>query len=287
MGQESTVTSQILSSYKRFSDSEQRIANFILTDDEQVSSLMASEIAQKCHTSNTTVSRFVHTLGYESFAQLRLALSREEASRQEPSEGAAVISLDDVSSSMRFYLDQKVHELEDTVASLDPDEVTAITRLLQGAGTVLVVGVGTSLSVAQTAAVKLTHVGIRAISPVSSDAATVLTQLLTGSDCILFISSSGESKRLGIIMDEAADSAIPTAIITGNGASTLARRADHVLAAVSRDRLLAGDFSFSYSSIDFVIELLVLLLFHDSLDVGEYLRIFNKSFALDKTADTD
>ncbi|AEB06664.1 transcriptional regulator, RpiR family [Coriobacterium glomerans PW2] len=282
MYQEATVSSKILLSHDRFSDSERRIADFILSDDEQVSSLMASEIAQKCNTSNTTVSRFVHTLGYESFAQLRLALSREEVSRQAPREGAGRISLEDVATSMRCILEEKVLEIQDTVANLDPKEVEAAARLIQASGTVLLVGVGTSLSVAQMAAVKLTHVGVRAVSPPSSDAATVLTQLLSDADCIVFVSNSGESRRLNTIMDEAIDSAIPTVVITGDDKASLAQRADHVLAVTSRDRMLAGDFSFSYMSINLVLEMLVLLLFHDSVDAEEYLRMFNKSFALDK-----
>lgn len=51
-------------------------------------------------------------------------------------------------------------------------------------------GVGTSLSFAQMVATRLSHVGAKAVSPATTDAASFLAQLMGPEDCVVFISNS-------------------------------------------------------------------------------------------------
>ena len=282
MGEDRSVINSILASYDRLSGSERRIADFILQRRGNVSSLTAGEIARSVETSNTTVSRFVRTLGYSSFAQLRLALAREEVAKDRPFDSSDGISFADVEGSVRYVLDRKVEELSDTLSLLNPAVLAGACRKIQEAKTVMFVGVGTSLSFAQMAATKFSHVGIKAISPSTTDAAAIMAQLLGPEDCIVFISNSGASRRLGIIMDNAQDSAIPCVVITSDPTSELASHAEYVLVVANRDHLLANNFAVSHSSINFVLECMILLLFHDSPDAQEYLRMFQKAFSAEK-----
>ena len=278
------VLSSILASYDHLSAAERRIADFILQGRGAVSSLTAGEIARGSSTSNTTMSRFVRRLGYDSFAQLRLALAREEVAKEQLFDSSDGISFDDVRGSVRYVAARKAEELDDTVSMLDEAELLAACRLIQRSQTVLFVGAGTSLSYAQMAATKFSHVGVKAVSPVTTDAAAILAQLLGKSDCIVFISNSAMSRRLNIIMDNAQDSAIPTVVITADPATHLAERADHTLAVANHDQLLANNFAVSHNSINFVVECMILLLFHDSPDAQEYLRMFQKAFSDEKVA---
>lgn len=282
MGEGHNVINAILASYDNLSSAERRIADFVLQGRGTISSLTAGEIARGSKTSNTTVSRFVRSLGYDSFSQLRLALAREEATKERSVDSSEGISFDDVEGSVRYVLERKVEELNDTLSMLSATELETCVRLIQRSKTVMVVGAGTSLSFAQMAAAKLSHVGIRAISPSTTDAAAILAQLLGPEDCIVFISSSGTSRRLGIIMDNAQDSATPTVLLTAGASSPLAKRADHLLVVANHDQLLASGFAVSHNSLNFAVECLVLLLFHDSPGAQEYLRMFHKSFSSEK-----
>lgn len=283
MGEDKYVINSILSNYGSLSDAERRIADFILQGGGTISSLTAGEIARGSNTSNTTVSRFVRALGYDSFAQLRLALAREEVSKERPFDSSDGISFDDVEGSVRYVLARKVEELNDTVSMLSDAALVDACRLIQRAQTVMFVGAGTSLSYAQMVATKFSHVGVKAIAPSTTDAAAILAQLLGKDDCIVFISNSAMSRRLNIIMDNAQDSAIPTVIITADPTTHLASRADHILSVANRDQLLANNFAVSHNSINFVVECMILLLFHDSPDAQEYLRMFQKAFTVEKS----
>lgn len=285
MASSTGVVNAILSAYNRMSEAERRVADVILAERSSVSSLMAGEIAQRANTSNTSVSRFVKTLGYDSFAHLRLALAREEAETREraSSEGHGV-TLADVEGSARAMLDNKVEELHDTFAQLDMNVIEQVARTIQRAGTVMFVGVGSSLSFAQMMAIKFSQVGVRAISPATTDAAAITAMLLTSDDCIVFISNSGASRRLNIIMENAIDAATPTVVISSDEQSLLAQRATYFVKVALRDQLLARDFMFSHNAANYVLELVLMLLYHESSDASEYMSMFHKTFANEKLA---
>ncbi|MDY4041437.1 MAG: MurR/RpiR family transcriptional regulator [Collinsella sp.] len=277
------VINAVLSSYKRMSEAERRIADVILSEQKGVSSLTAGEIAHRAGTSNTSVSRFVKTLGFDSFAHLRLALAREEAeTRGRATAGSRTVTFEDVEGSARVMLDNKIEELHDTFAQLDARVIEKIARIIQDAGTVMFVGVGSSLSFAQMMAIKFSQVGIRAIAPATTDAAAITAMLLSSDDCIVFISNSGASRRLNIIMENAIDSATPTVVISGDDQSSLARRSSYFVKVSLRDQLLARDFMFSHSAANYVLELVLMLLYHESEDAGEYMCMFHKTFADEK-----
>lgn len=280
-----SASSAILSAYPRMSDAERRIASFILSSDVDPSALTAGEIARACDTSNTTMSRFVKTVGFDSFALLRLALAREAVSRQTSSDDPDTIYLGDVAGSARMLLANKRDELEDTLEALDVDAVHRVVELLLHAGTAMFVGAGSSLSFAQMAAVKFSQVGIRAVSPASTDAASILATLLGPADLVVFVSNSGHSARLDRIMENARESAARTVVLTCDADSPLARNADVLLLLGRRDQLLAKDFMFSHNSANFVTELLLMLVYHESMDVGVYMSASHRSLGEDKATE--
>ncbi len=101
------VVDAIPQRYEDLSDAEKAVADFILTQ-----SLSTVEIARISGISNTTVSRFVRSLGYASFADMRYALAREEtASKERSFDDSRGIGLSDVRGSLDYVLETKVEEL--------------------------------------------------------------------------------------------------------------------------------------------------------------------------------
>lgn len=280
----SGVIDMILQRYRGLSDAERTVADFILKHKGIVSSLSAVEIARSSGISNTTVSRFVRSIGYPSFSEMRYALAREEtASKERPFDESSGISLADVPGTMRCIMETKVEELEGTLASLDAGAVGRAVELLAKARIAMFVGVGSSLPVAQSAAIKFSQAGVNAISPSTSDGALLTAALMSPSDCLVIISNSGRSNRLLGIMDNAIDRGAPCIVVTRNAQSQLALHADALLIVAARDHLLVNDFDFSHNSINYALEVLLLLLFHSARDANEYnLELFNRSIAHEK-----
>ena len=66
--------------YDSLSETEKRIADFIIQNTDHVTHMSVREIADKSNTSGATVSRFVRHIGYDSFSDLRLAIATDQLS---------------------------------------------------------------------------------------------------------------------------------------------------------------------------------------------------------------
>ncbi len=283
MGQNVSVTDTILASYSELSLSERQIADFILENHDKVSSFNAYEIAVKSDTSRATMSRFVRKLGFDSFADLRLAFVREERTASGASlESGNDISLSKSKDSLAYILQNKIEELKGTTALLDEKILKRAISTIEQSDMVLVSAVGNTLAVAQNASYKLYQAGIRSSAPLSVDGSVQLALQLTGRDCLMILSSSGYSKRLEPVMDNANDVGATTIVITDNVDSPLAKRGDIVLQTMTRDALLAKGFHFSQNSLNSMIEILFLFLCHNANDLEEKNRLFWKTARQDR-----
>lgn len=283
------VIQTICAVYDGLTPTDQRIANYILEHRARIPDMTMREIANECQTSSPTVSRFVKRIGYENFAQMRLELARTESSLSRDyllGSTTGSISFDRFNESLRFILSCKTTELTDTAAQIDPATIKAVINLFLEADTVLITGVGNTLSVAANMAFKLRHLGIRAIAPSTTEYAASYSFMMTERDVLVIISSSGISKRLGKIFDNAEDNGTPVVLITSNPQSTFVKRSKHVIMAYQRDRLFAYGVPFSHNSVNFVIEVLFLFLHASSVDAAEHIKLFSHTYDdLDKIID--
>lgn len=283
------VIQTICAVYDGLTPTDQRIANYILENRARIPDMTMREIANECQTSSPTVSRFVKRIGYENFAQMRLELARTESSFSRDyllGNTTGSISFDRFNESLRFILSCKTTELTDTAAQIDPVTIKAVINLFLEADTVLITGVGNTLSVAANMAFKLRHLGVRAIAPSTTEYAASYSFMMTDRDVLVIISSSGISKRLGKIFDNAEDNGTPVVLITSNPQSSFVKRSKHVIMAYQRDRLFAYGVPFSHNSVNFVIEVLFLFLHASSVDAAEHIKLFSHTYDdLDKIID--
>jgi DNA-binding MurR/RpiR family transcriptional regulator len=282
MNQDVSVINAILAAYDHLPHSERMIADYILKHRDHIVSMTAREIAEASNTSTTTMSRFVRSLGFSSFAQLRFTLARNKADRTDPSKGNNDLSTDQIDNFIDTILKCKIEELTNTAAFMKTSRLHDAVRLIQNAELTVFAGVGNTISLAENAAFKFTQVGYRATAPSTSDGSSLLATTLTDHDCLVVISSSGYSKRLVTVMDNAIDSGTPIIMITDNEDSELAQRADILLKTASRDRIIARNLRFSQNSINFVIEILMLSLFHESHDADERVHLFERETDFDR-----
>lgn len=285
----SRVIQTILALYHSLSPTDQKIADFIIEHRDDIPDMTMRVIAAGCEVSSPTVSRFVKRIGYDSFAEMRLALARNEVASGSGfmlGNTTGSVSFDHFQESLDFILSCKMSELADTVASIDPDTIKAVITLFQTSDTVLITGVGNTLSVAANMAFKLRHLGVRAIAPSTTEYAASYSFMMNAHDALVIISSSGLSKRLNRILDNAEDNGTPVVLITSNPESPLVARSTYVIMTSERDRLFAYGVPFSHNSVNFIIEVLFLFLHASSTDVAEHIKLFTHAYDdLDKAID--
>lgn len=273
--------------FDSLSPTDQRIASFILDNRDSVPTMAMRELADGVGTSSPTVSRFVKRLGYDDFAGLRLALARSNASSALGGlRSADSVSLETFEESLNYIFQMKSAELYDTVRQLDEKTVRDVLDLLNGADTVLFTGVGNTLTIAANASFKFTHLGIRTVAPSTTENANAFSLTLRKNDVLFLISSSGISKRLERILDNAEDRGVQSVLITATADSPLAKRATYVLKATTRDQLFTHGIPFSQITINFIVEALFIFLASEREDLSEHAALFNRTYeGLDKKMD--
>lgn len=282
MQRKGSVINEICLLYDRLSDTEKLIADFVMAYQGEIPSLTTREIAARSQTSAATVSRFVRHLGYESFSELRSAMQRDNGTHDPDEVPRNVISLDAPRAAMETVLLAKNRELLDTLNLISDQDLTYAVRLIGEADSVVFGAVGNTIPAALSASFLTAQLGIRSHCAPTTEAMVLSSMSLTKRDVLVFMSKSGHSKRLNHMMDNAIDSQTPTIVITNVPDSPLARRATCVLQTATRDKMLNSDLPFSHNSMNFVIEVVFLLLCSDMPNFQAHAGLLWKSLGDDK-----
>ena len=96
------------------------------------------------------------------------------------------------------------------------------------------------------------------------------------------LSTSGYSKRLETIVDNAEDSGTPIIMVTANPEAVLASRCDLVINTISRDQVLSGTQFPSHIAQDFVMESIFALVLSQSKTGLIQAKVERKSLIEDK-----
>ena len=276
-----SVINEICSLYDQLSGGEQAIADFVMAHPSDIASMTTREIAQASATSAASVSRFARRLGYESLSALRGALLRDERAYDEQG-GLSVISMDSPKAALETVLMVKNRELTDTLSLLKEDEVVRAVHLLERSVSITFAAVGNTIPSALSASFLMGQLGLRCNCAPTTEAMMLNSLSLTPRDVIVFLSKSGHSQRLNKMMDNAIDSDTPTIVITNQLGSPLARRATCVLHAATHDKMLSPDMPFSHNSINYIIEVLFLLLSSDIPNFRAHAGLLWKALGEDK-----
>ena len=282
MNSKAGVVDTILSWYSQLSDSEQRIADFILKNASDIAQLSVRDIAQQSNTSGATVSRFVRHIGFDTFADLRLALARDDVRDEIQNTEQSVISFDNIPGSIELILSNRIQELKGTASQLTSEIISRAVSLITTSDTVLFAAVGNSIPVCSNAAFKLGQIGVRANCPSTTEFMVLSSISLKRNDLLILLSTSGYSKRLETIVDNAEDSGTPMIMITANPEAVLASRCDLVINTISRDQVLSGTQFPSHVAQDFVMESIFALVLAQSKTGLIQAKVERKSLIEDK-----
>ncbi len=211
---------------------EQKVADFVKANLDQISTLTIAELADSAGVSTPTVIRFCRSLGCEGYRDFKLRLAQNLA-----------VSLQYLQSERSAELPRAETALDQVLASmyatanamrqqLDRGQVDRAAKVILGARQLVVAGIGGGSSMlASEAANRFFRLGIPAVAISDSYLLQMRAATLRAGDALLLISASGE-----------ADAIVASArIAKGYGASTVAitkirsRLSDVVQLAVTTD----------------------------------------------------
>ncbi len=216
------------------SESERKVAKWILENGEKVLYLSMSQIAQECEVSDTTVLRMCRNAGFIGFTDLKLSLAQDMASPTQLIH-ENINSSDDPKTIVRKVFTSNIQALYDTLEMIDEETLMTVIHMIENANHILISGVGGSAIVAQNLYQRLFRVGIPCDAPLDVQLQIMHSTLLKKGDLAIAVSYSGTTKDVDLVLSEAKRNGASTILITGNTRSKLADHADVLLVSVSHE----------------------------------------------------
>jgi DNA-binding MurR/RpiR family transcriptional regulator len=215
---------RIQSMFGDFTPAEKRVAEAVLADPEGLVLASISEVAERSSGSDAAVSRFARKIGYDSFAEFKLALSRDIVSPTQPIYEEVELS-DDVETIVAKVAAGNIRAIDDSVRTLDQDALAEAARRISAANRVGFFGFGGSAIAAQDAMNHFMRALGSAFHVVDAHEQTVWTALSGPGDVLLLASHSGNSRDLVELAELGAGNGAFVIAITNHGGSALAEAA--------------------------------------------------------------
>ena len=233
---------------------ERRIADCILADVKRASMCTSAELARLSSSSEATITRLCHKLGFENYRKFQLALARDAMEQQETARRTREAGQDELRQAL---LD---------IQAIDTRQLRRVLSLLRSCEVIEVVSEGRSLPVALDASIRFGHLGKRCVASALHEKTLAFAQTLTPKDLLMAFSTSGRDTGLEEVISAAKVRGAPVLLITCDSHSPLAHLSDYVMTASNREqRLIEGSHAASLLSPNILVEVLYYLLRMENL----------------------
>lgn len=182
---------KIRANYKKFGPSEKRIADYILKNEQQVTSLPINELAALSGSTAATIVRFSRRLGFKGFTDFRIGLASEMISTS--SINSKITKNDSCFEIFNKRINDISVSLWNTESVLDPIQLENAAERIMSANRIVIFGLGNSAAIAQDAAHKFLRLGLNAQACTDNHLQAIIASHLERSCVAIGISHSGAS----------------------------------------------------------------------------------------------
>ncbi len=242
--------------YSSLRSSEKRVADYISKNPKDIASFSITELAQRCSTSETTVNRLCHSIGYSGYVQMKISLTQNLAQsnvKTIPGDIKKGDKIIDAAEKLKYCLTLAI---EHTFEILNISEFNRAIESILKAERIYFYGIGGSGYVAQIAHHLFLKAGIFNTACDSGYMQAVTAALLSRRDLAIGISHFGDTKDVVKALEIAKGKGATTIAITGNRKSAIVKNADINLFTFSKEEPIYGDFMEGKASQLFIIDLL-------------------------------
>ncbi|HEY6234728.1 MAG TPA: MurR/RpiR family transcriptional regulator [Candidatus Elarobacter sp.] len=230
--------------YSGLRAAEQRVADFILAHPDELIYLTVTELADRTHTSESTVVRLCQKIGYKGYQEFKIVLARDLV---EPATAiyAAIEPGDDLATVKTKVFQANAQALRDTLEVLDEEELQRGVDTIAGARRLEIYGVGGSSPLALDAYHKFVKLGVPAVALSDGDLMAMSSSLLAAGDVALGISHTGASRDVTDALGRAKRHGAATICLTHRSSSPITKVSDVVLVTAAQQTAFSSDASSS------------------------------------------
>ena len=259
-----SLFTDIRTKYNTLSPAQKHIADFVLNHFEQVILLSISDLAEQCGTSETTIVRFLHKLGFNSYQVFRVRMAQEISQQSVQGIYEDVTAEDTLEQVKQKVILSTNHSLQDLNQIIANEILEQVTDLMIHSKKIIFCGVGASGAVAMDAFHKFLRLGLDTAAFTDTHLMNIACTHTQKEAAIFVISHSGESRD---IMEEAKlakQRKAKVVALTSYQRSTVTRLADFVLLSSANETKYRSD-----AMVSRILQLVII----DILYVGVVLRL--------------
>ena len=232
----SNVFTELNREYYQLTSAEKKIADYIMLHQQDTQYISISEMAEAAGVAEATISRFCKRLGYKGYNAFKLAVANATAGRTavNPISGE-VQPGDSIPDVCRKVYAVDADAMAQTMELIQPRAIIQAADILLSARTVLCMGQGGSMIMAQEAAHLFSTSMPNFFAVNDSHFQAIHASLLTERDVVMCFSYSGSTKDLVDLLKLTKRRKAKTILITRFPKSPGAAYADVVLECGSRE----------------------------------------------------
>ena len=259
----SAVTSQnileiISSQYFQLTNSEKRVADYVLSHQRDVEHLSISEFAQVCNVADATISRFCRRLGASGYNAFKLEVAKAAMASASGHSSEQDVEQEEgqFGGLCRRLIGEHVSALEQTAQFLDEESVSRALELMEQAQRVNCMGQGASMVMAQEAWTLFSTLSPKYAFVPDSHLQVHTVALMEPGDVVLFFSYSGSTRDLKDVLEVAKGRGVKVILVSRFPKSPCGQMADVVLqCGANESPLQAGSATARIAQL-FVLEVL-------------------------------
>lgn len=220
-----------------FTETEKKVAHYILSNKEDVIMLSAQELGDRIKTSAAAVVRFSKKIGFKGFTALKVELAKN--SDEEIEDFNTIINQNDSIEMMVKKCEViTTRALNQTYKLINKDTLKEVIDLLNSSENIYLFGVGASGLVAQDFQYKLSRIEKMAIYQQDAHIQLACAAHITPNDIAIGISYSGETREINVALKKAKEIGAKTIGITKFNNNSLDKIVDFPLYIPSEEKEL-------------------------------------------------
>lgn len=246
---------RIKDGYGRYTETEKRIADYILSNSKAIVHDTAQTLAEKSNTSAAAIIRFSKKVGYQGFTELKvdLAMSTQEESEQVDD---IVVSDDTIDELLKKTLQMKLSTINQTYQMMNAKDIELVINKLNQARYVYLFGVGTSGLVCLDFQQKFSRINRIVLYHSDTHIQVAQASNITSEDVAMAISYRGKTNEINQAMAKAKELGAFTIAVTQNLRTPLTKMVDCSLFVPSEEKELRIGAIFSRMATQVITDLL-------------------------------
>jgi DNA-binding MurR/RpiR family transcriptional regulator len=233
MQQPQQCLTRIQSFYPEFSETEKKVADYILQFPEKMMHQPITQVAEDIGVATSTIFRFCQKIGFKGYQTMKIVLASEIASPIREMVQEKIEEQDNERAVTEKIFNTSIRTFKDTIQMMDFSSIKKAVKVILNAERVEFYGSGSSDIVALDAHHKFIGSGITTVAYIDPYLQLRAASQLSERDVAVIISGSTANTEILNVLDAAKEAGAKTIVITNLTRSPLNKKADIILRTVT------------------------------------------------------